>query len=79
MFLADYSVSDKLGIAVRISANEVAPPAGVAGATPLDHDKLTIAPRYAITDSLGAIIEFSDIDVGTEDANLVAVELTYTF
>ena len=71
MFLADYSVSDKLGIAVRISANEVS--------STLDHDKLTIAPRYAITDSLGAIIEFSDIDVGTEDANLVAVELTYTF
>ena len=71
MFLADYSVSDKLAIAVRISANEVS--------STLDHDKLTIAPRYAITDSLGAIIEFSDIDVGTEDANLVAVELTYTF
>ena len=71
MFLADYSVSDKLAIAVRISSNEVT--------STLDHDKLTIAPRYAITDSLGAVIEFSDIDVGTEDANLVAVELTYTF
>ena len=44
-----------------------------------DYDKLTIAPRYAITDSLGAILEFSDIDVGNNDANLVAVELTYTF
>ena len=73
MFLADYSVSDKLAIAVRISANEDDSVTGV------DHDKLTIAPRYAITDSLGAVIEFSDIDVGTEDANLVAVELTYTF
>ena len=73
MFLADYSVSDKLAIGVRISSNEVDTVNGV------DHDKLTIAPRYAITDSLGAIIEFSDIDVGTEDANLVAVELTYTF
>jgi hypothetical protein len=71
MFLADYAVSEKLAIAVRVSANEVS--------STLDHDKLTIAPRYAITDSLGAVIEFSDIDVGTEDANLVAVELTYTF
>jgi hypothetical protein len=71
MFLADYAVSDKLAIALRVSANEVS--------STLDHDKLTIAPRYAITDSLGAVIEFSDIDVGTEDANLVAVELTYTF
>ena len=75
MFLADYSVSDKLAIAVRISANEV----DDGSADGVDHDKLTIAPRYAITDSLGAVIEFSDIDVGTEDANLVAVELTYTF
>ena len=44
-----------------------------------DYDKLTIAPRYSITDSLGAVIEFSDIDSGDEDANLFAVELTYTF
>jgi hypothetical protein len=76
MFLADYAVSDKLAVALRVSANEI------RGATPalgLDHDKLTIAPRYAITDSLGAVIEFSDIDVGEKDANLVAVELTYTF
>jgi len=71
MFLADYSVSDKLAIALRISANEIS--------ETVDHDKLTIAPRYAITDSLGAVIEFSDIDVGEDDANLVAVELTYTF
>ncbi len=71
MFLADYSVSDKLAIALRISANEVT--------DTVDHDKLTIAPRYAITDSLGAVIEFSDIDLGDDDANLVAVELTYTF
>jgi hypothetical protein len=74
MFLADYTVSDKLAVAFRLSSNEV------ANATDgVDYDKLTIAPRYSITESLGAIIEFSDIDLGTEDANLVAVELTYTF
>jgi hypothetical protein len=71
MFLADYSVSDKLAIALRVSANEID--------SDQDFDKLTVAPRYAITDSLGAVIEFSDIDVGDQDANLVAVELTYTF
>jgi hypothetical protein len=71
MFLADYSVSDKLAIALRLSANEIS--------STEDYDALTIAPRYSITDSLGAVIEFSDIDVGDNDANLVAVELTYTF
>ena len=71
MFLADYTVSDKLAVALRVSSNEIG--------TNEDYDKLTIAPRYAITESLGAILEFSDIDVGDEDGNLVAVELTYTF
>ena len=71
MFLADYTVSDKMAVALRLSSNEVT--------STLDYDKLTIAPRYSITESLGAILEFSDIDIGTEDANLVAVELTYTF
>jgi hypothetical protein len=71
MFLADYTVSDKMAVALRLSSNEVD--------STLDYDKLTIAPRYSITESLGAILEFSDIDIGTEDANLVAVELTYTF
>jgi hypothetical protein len=71
MFLADYSVSDKMAVALRLSSNEVS--------STLDYDKLTIAPRYSITESLGAILEFSDIDLGTEDANQVAVELTYTF
>ena len=71
MFLADYTVSDKMAVALRLSSNEVS--------STLDYDKLTIAPRYSITESLGAILEFSDIDIGTEDANLVAVELTYTF
>jgi hypothetical protein len=73
MFLADYTVSDKMAVALRLSSNEVSTTTGV------DYDKLTIAPRYSITESLGAILEFSDIDIGTEDANLVAVELTYTF
>jgi hypothetical protein len=71
MFLADYTVSDKMAVALRLSSNEVD--------STQDYDKLTIAPRYSITESLGAILEFSDIDIGTEDANLVAVELTYTF
>jgi len=71
LFLADYDINDKLGVAVRVSGNEQS-----AGT---DYDKLTIAPNYAITDSLGAILEYSDIDEGNDDYNLFAIELLYTF
>jgi len=71
MILADYDISDKFGIAVRLSSQEQ------SGAT-ADYDKLTIAPNYAITDSLGAIFEYSDVDNGGTDSEELAVELTYT-
>ena len=38
-----------------------------------------VAPNYAITDSLGAIIEFSAEEAGTVETDSLAVELTYTF
>ena len=44
LLLADYDVNDKLGVAVRFSQNE-------QGAN-ADYEKFTIAPNYAITDSL---------------------------
>jgi hypothetical protein len=72
MLLADYDFNDKLGVAFRISSNETE-------TANEDYDKVTIAPNYSFTDSLGAIIEYSDIDQGTTDVNLLAVELTYTF
>jgi len=74
LFLADYDVNDKLGVALRLSSNEFE-----AGGNFSDYDKFTIAPNYAITDSLGAVIEYSDIDEGAADSNLFAVELLYTF
>jgi hypothetical protein len=49
--------------------------AGNAG----DYDKVTIAPNYAITESLGAILEYSDVDNRGTDSEEYAVELTYTF
>ena len=73
LFLADYDINDKLGVAVRVSGNEQDLNNGQ------DYDKLTIAPNYAITDSLGAILEYSDIDEGNDDYNLFAIELLYTF
>jgi len=72
MVLADYDFNDKLGVALRISSNET-------NDANEDYDKVTIAPNYAITDSLGAILEYSDIDQGTTDVNELALELTYTF
>jgi hypothetical protein len=75
LFLADYDINDKLGVAIRISSNEQVDAAGVGS----DYEKLTIAPNYAITDSLGAIVEFSDIDDAGTDSNIFAVELLYTF
>jgi hypothetical protein len=87
LFLADYDITDKLGVAIRVSSNEVTSDDlanGVNGnagpaAAGWDYEKLTIAPNYAITDSLGAIVEYSDIDENGVDSNLFAVELLYTF
>ena len=72
MILADYDFNDKFGIAVRLSSQEQS---GITA----DYDKVTIAPNYAITDSLGAIFEYSDVDNAGTDSEELAVELTYTF
>jgi len=71
MILADYDFNNKLGVALRISSEELS--------ATTDYDKVTIAPNYAITESLGAILEFSDIDNAGNDSEEYAVELTYTF
>jgi len=73
MLLANYELqADKLYINARVSSNEVA-------AGTFDYDKITIAPSYMITPSLGLIVEYSDIDYGNSDEDNLAVELTYTF
>jgi hypothetical protein len=72
MLLADYDISEKFGIAARVSSYERS---GLND----DVDMLTIAPNYSITESLGVIVEYSDIDQGTTDTDQIAVELTYTF
>jgi len=71
LILADYDFSDKLGVAVRLSSQEQVGDG--------DYDKFTIAPNYAITESLGAILEYSDVDDAGVDSEEYAVELTYTF
>lgn len=70
--IADYDVSEKLGVALRISSNEL------DGDN--DYEKVTIAPNYSLSESLGVILEYSDVDLGSGgDANELALELTFTF
>jgi len=72
MILVDYDLSDKLGVALRLTDED-------ATGTAADADKFTIAPNYAITDDLGAILEYSDGEVGGTDNETLALELTLTF
>jgi hypothetical protein len=71
MILVDYDFNDKIGVALRISDEEVT--------ATNDYEKFTIAPNYAITENLGAIFEYSDVESNGDDSNEFAVELTYTF
>jgi hypothetical protein len=72
LVLVDYDYNDKIGAALRFSKNEV------SGST-TDSERLTIAPNYAITENLGAILEYSDVENDNGSADEFAVELTYTF
>jgi hypothetical protein len=73
MLLLDYDVSVVLGVAVRYSQWD----------TTLnnDADQITVAPNYSITDNLGAILEYSNLNDSATglDQDTISVELTYTF
>jgi hypothetical protein len=76
LVLADYDINDKFGAALRVSSNEQ------DGGT--EYQKVTVAPNYAVTESLTAIVEYSDVEdgslgAGNEDVNSFALELLYTF
>ena len=71
LVLIDYDFTDKIGGALRYSEYELT--------STTEGEKLTIAPNYSITESLGAIVEFSKIEEAGVDTDEVAVELTYTF
>jgi predicted porin len=73
LLLADYDFNDKVGVAVRFSNNEQ------SAVDQGDYEKFTIAPNYAITESLGAIFEYSDVENNNAKTEEYAVELTYTF
>ena len=61
LVLADYDYNDKIGV-LFVSANRRAEIRN-------DYEKITIAPNYSITDNLGAILEFSDVEIIVADSN----------
>jgi hypothetical protein len=62
MLLADYDFNDKWGAALRISQNEQT-------GTNADYEKVTLAPNYSFTDSLGVILEYSDVTDNNADSD----------
>jgi len=74
LVMVDYDVSDVLGFAVRYVEEDSTVTAGAQS------DSVTIAPNYAISDNLGAILEYSNINhANNDDEDFLAVELTFTF
>jgi hypothetical protein len=74
--VADYDVSDVLGLTVRYSDED---DTDFGTALAQEGDRLSIAPSYAITDSLGAILEYSASDSDGVDSDTVSLEMTFTF
>jgi hypothetical protein len=80
-FIIDYDFTDKIGAAFRYSTEDK----DTDERSGLEISKITIAPNYAITDSLGLIVEYTtaDVDVvagqASDDYDFVAAELTFTF
>jgi len=71
MVLADYDMSEKLGMVFRVSSNEL------GGNN--DYEKVTLAPNYALADNLGVILEYSDVENAGQDGNELALEFLFTF
>ena len=73
LIMGNYSVNDQLALTLRYSEEEV-------GTT--DHEKFTISPSYAFTDSLSGLVEYSTYDssvAAKEPGDLFAVEFIFTF
>jgi len=79
--ILDYDFTNQIGAAIRYSSEDK----DSDERSGLEISKFTIAPNYAITDSLGLIIEYTSADVdvaagaASDDYEFVAAELTYTF
>jgi len=77
LLMANYGITDKLGITLRTSALQVE---NAAGADITDDQKFTIAPSYALTDNLSFVLEFNTLeDLNGDTADTVAFETIVTF
>ena len=78
MIMANYAVSDVVGLTLRYSETEYS---SFAGVTYYDGSKFTVSPSFVFTDSLSGLLEYSsyDADLGTAPEDLIAAEVIFTF
>ena len=77
--MANYGISDKVGVTGRISGMTLTD-AVVAGAADYEVSEFTIAPSYAISDHWGLVAEMKMLTVGDADAvTQIALESLLTF
>jgi hypothetical protein len=78
MIMANYAVSDAVGLTLRYSETEYS---SFDGTTYYDGSKFTVSPSYVFTDNLSGLLEYSsyDADLGTEPEELIAAEVIFTF
>lgn len=78
MIMANYAVSDALGLTLRYSETEYLT---FDGTPYYEGSKFTVSPGYVFTDSLSGLLEYSsyDADLGAEPEELVAAEVIFTF
>ena len=78
LLMANYGITDKLGITLRTSALNIE---DAAGADLTDDQKFTIAPSYVLTDNLSFVFEYNRLmdNVTDLDYDTVAFETIVTF
>lgn len=78
LLMANYGITDQLGLTLRTSALTVE---NAAGADITDDQKFTIAPSYALTDNLSFVFEYNRLmdNVNDIDYDTVAFETIVTF
>jgi len=78
LLMANYAITDKLGLTLRTSALTVE---NAAGTDITDLQKFTIAPSYALTDNLSFVLEFNTLDdsIADDTADTLAFETIVTF
>lgn len=78
LLMANYGITDKLGITLRTSALNIE---DEAGTDLTDDQKFTIAPSYALTDNLSFVLEYNRLmdNVDDVDYDTFAFETIVTF